>query len=114
MVVQRGEVWWADLDDPRGSGPGYRRPVLVVQADSFNRSRLPTVICVALSSNLRLLDAPGNVLLSTSETGLPKDSTAVVTQVVTLDEDYLSERSSKIRPRLMAQVEAGLKLVLDL
>ena len=114
MVIQRSEVWWAELADPRGSEPGYRRPVLVIQADSFNRSRLPTVICVALSSNLRLLDAPGNVLLSTKETGLPKDSAVVVTQVLTLDEDYFSKRSGKIRPRLMAQVEAGLKLALDL
>lgn len=114
MVVQRGEVWWAELDDPRGSEPGFRRPVLVVQADSFNRSRLPTVVCVALSSNLRLLDAPGNVLLSANDTGLPKDSTAVVTQVVTLDEHYLSDRTGKVRRRLMAQVGAGLRLALDL
>lgn len=114
MVVQRREVWWADLEDPRGSEPGYRRPVLIVQADSFNRSRLRTVIAVVLTSNLRLLDAPGNVLLPSRNTGLPKDSTAVVTQVITLDKEYLTERSGRIPPRLMAQVEAGLKLVMDL
>ena len=114
MVVQRREVWWAELEEPRGSEPGFRRPVLVVQADAFNRSRLRTVLGLVLSSNPRLLDAPGNVLLPAKSTGLPKDSVANVTQIVTLDEDYLSERTGRIPPRLMAHVDAGLKLVLDL
>ncbi len=114
MVVQRREVWWAELEEPRGSEPGFRRPVAIIQADSFNRSRLRTVMAVVLSSNMRLLDAPGNVLLPSSDTGLPKDSTAVVTQVITLDQDYLTERAGRIPPRLMAQLDAGLKLVLDL
>ena len=114
MVVQRREVWWADLDGPRGSEPGFRRPVLVVQSDAFNRSRLNTVICVVLTSNTRLIDAPGNVLLPENKTGLPKDSVANVTQVVTLDEDYFSERTGRIPPKLMAHVDAGLKLVMDL
>ncbi len=114
MVIERREVWWADLEEPRGSEPGFRRPVLIVQADSFNRSRLRTILAIVLSSNLRLLDAPGNVLLPLKVTGLPKDSAAVVTQVITLDQDYLSERVGKIPPRLMAQVDAGLKLTLDL
>ncbi len=114
MVVQRREVWWADLEEPLGSEPGFRRPVLVVQADSFNRSRLRTVIGVVLTSNTRLLDAPGNVLLPVRNSGLPKDSVANVTQIVTLDEAYLSERIGRIPPKLMAHVDAGLKLVLDL
>ena len=114
MVVQRREVWWAELEKPRGSEPGFRRPLLVVQADAFNRSRLRTVLGLVLSSNPRLLDAPGNVLLPAKGTGLPKDSVANVTQIVTLDEDYLSERTGRIPPRLMAHVDAGLKLVLDL
>lgn len=114
MVVQRREVWWADLDEPRGSEPGFRRPVLIVQADAFNRSRLQTVLCVVLTSNMRLLDAPGNVLLAASATGLPKDSVANVTQLVTLDEDYLTERSGRIPARQMAEIDAGLRLVLDL
>jgi len=114
VVVQRREVWWADLEEPRGSEPGFRRPVLVVQADAFNRSRLRTVLGLVLTSNPRLLDAPGNVLLPAKSTGLPKDSVANVTQIVTLDEDYLSERTGRIPPRLMAHVDAGLKLVLDL
>ncbi len=114
MVVQRREVWWAELEEPRGSEPGFRRPVAIVQTDSFNRSRLRTVMAVVLTSNMRLLDAPGNVLLPSKDTGLPKDSTAVVTQVITLDRDYLTECVGRIPPRLMVQVDAGLKLAQDL
>ena len=114
MVVQRREVWWADLEEPRGSEPGFRRPVLILQADSFNRSRLRTVVALVLSSNMRLLDAPGNVLLPLKESGLPKDSAAVVTQVVTLDKNYLAERAGRIPPTRMVQVEAGLRLALAL
>jgi mRNA interferase MazF len=114
VVVQRREVWWADLEEPRGFEPGFRRPVLVVQADAFNRSKVRTVVGVVLTSNTRLLDAPGNVLLPSKATGLPRDSVANVTQIVTLDEDYLTERTGRVAPGLMAQVDAGLKLVLDL
>lgn len=112
--MQRREVWWANLDEPQGSEPGFRRPVLIVQADSFNRSRLRTVVVVILTSNVRVLDAPGNVLLDARSTGLNKDSVANVTQLVTLDEGYLSERVGKVAPKVMAQVDAGLRLVLDL
>jgi mRNA interferase MazF len=114
VVVERREVWWADLEEPRGSEPGFRRPILIVQADSFNRSRLRTVLGVVLTSNLKLLDAPGNALLPAKSTGLPKDSVANVAQVVTLDEDYLTERTGRVPPRIMAHIDAGLKLVLDL
>ncbi len=114
MIVERREVWWTDLDEPRGAEPGYRRPVLVVQSDAFNRSRLRTVLAIVLTSNVRLLDAPGNVLLPAERTGLPRDSVANVTQVVTLDLEFLAERAGRISPGLMAQVDAGLKLVLDL
>ena len=107
-------MWWADLEEPRGSEPGFIRPILIVQADAFNRSRLRTVLGLVLSSNAKLLDAPGNVLLPSKDTGLPKDSVANVTQIVTLDEDYLTERAGRIPPRLMVQIDAGLKLVLDL
>ncbi len=98
MVVQRREVWWANLEEPRGSEPGFHRPILIVQADAFNRSRLRTVLCVVLTSNTRLLDAPGNVLLPAASSGLPKDSVANVTQIVALDEDYLSERTGRVAP----------------
>ena len=114
MVVERRDVWWADLEEPRGSEPGFTRPILIVQADAFNRSRLRTVLGLVLSSNPKLLDAPGNALLPSKVTGLPKDSVANVTQIVTLDEDYLTERAGRLPPRLMVQVVAGLKLVLDL
>jgi mRNA interferase MazF len=114
VVIERGEVWWADLDEPTGFEPGYRRPVLVVQADAFNRSRLQTTIAVVLTSNLRLVDAPGNVLVPKAASGLPKDSVANVSQIVTLDRDFLTERTAKLPARLLAAVDAGLKLVLDL
>lgn len=113
MVVQRREVWWADLGVPRGSGPGVRRPVLIVQSDAFNRSRLATTLAVILTSHTRLLDAPGNVLLPAVVTGLPKDSVANVTQIVTLDEAFLVERAGRIPPDRMARVDEGLRLALD-
>lgn len=114
MVVERGQIWWADLGAPEGSEPGFRRPVLVVQADAFNRSRIQTVIAVALTSNLRLVDAPGNVLVSAKASGLPKDSVANVSQVVTLDKAYLTDVAGYLRGPLLADVEAGLRLVLGL
>lgn len=114
MVVQRGEVWWADLEEPRGSGPGYRHPLLILQADSFNQSRLQTVIGLVVSSNLRLLDAPGNVLLSEKAVGLQRDSVANVTQLVTLDKDYLREKVGRVPPKTMARVEDGVRLALGL
>ena len=114
MVVARREVWWAELDEPRGSEPGFPHPLLVVQADAFNRSRLRTVLGVILTSNARLVDMPGNVLLPAKITGLPRDSVANVTQIVTLDEGYLSRRVGQIPPRLMARVDNGLRRVLAL
>jgi mRNA interferase MazF len=114
VVIERGEVWWAELDEPRGSEPGFRRPVVVVQADPFNRSRLQTVIAVVLTSNLRLVEAPGNVLVPAKAAGLPQNSVANVTQLVTLDRTYLQERAGRLPPRLMAELDAGLKLVLAL
>jgi mRNA interferase MazF len=113
VVITRGDVWWAELDEPAGSESGYRRLVLVVQADAFNRSRLQTTIAVVLTSNLRLVDAPGNVLVPRAASGLPRDAVANVSQIVTLDRDTLTERSGKLPGRLLAAVDAGLKLVLD-
>ena len=113
-MIQRGEVWWANLDEPRGSEPGFRRPVLVVQNDAFNRSRIATVIAVALTSNLRLLDAPGNVLLPARASGLMKDSVANVSHVVTLDRDSLVKRAGRIDAAAMRDVDQGLRLALSL
>jgi len=114
MVVERGQIWWADLDEPRGSEPGLRRPLLIVQEDAFNRSRLRTVIAVVLTSNVRLVDAPGNVLIPARASGLPRDSVANVSQIITLDRDFLSELAGRIRGQLMKDVENGLRLVLGL
>lgn len=113
-MIQRGEVWWANLDEPSGSEPGFRRPVLVVQNDAFNRSRIATVIAVALTSNLRLVDAPGNVLLPARASGLKKDSVANVSQVVTLDRDSLVKRAGRIDAAAMRDVDQGLRLALSL
>ena len=112
MVVAQGEVWWADLGEPIGSAPGYRRPVIVVQGDAFNRSRIATVICVALTSNVKWADAPGNVLLVARETGLEKDSVANVSLVVTVDRSMLTERVGKIPQRKLDRVLAGIDVVL--
>jgi mRNA interferase MazF len=110
--MRRGEIWWADLPSPDGSEPGYRRPVLIVQQDDFNQSRISTVIAVALTSNLRLSEAPGNVLLKTRWTGLPKDSVANVSQIITLDKACLTEKISTLPPSKMTGVDTGLRLVL--
>ena len=112
--MTRGEIWWADLPGPRGSEPGFRRPVLVIQANSFNRSRLQTVIVSVISSNLRLGQAPGNVSLPARISGLPRDSVVNVSQILTLDRSFLTEEVGKVTGRLLAEVDAGLKLVLDL
>jgi mRNA interferase MazF len=112
--VQRSEVWWADLGDPAGPEPGFRRPVVVVQADAFNRSRLPTTIVVVLTSSLGLVEAPGNVLVSAKESGLPRDAVANVTQIATVDAAVLTERAGRVPARLMRRIDQGLQLVLAL
>jgi mRNA interferase MazF len=112
--MYRGEIWWADLPEPAGAAPGYTRPVLIVQSDAFNRSRIETVIAVVLTSNLRLGLAPGNVLVSAAESGLPKDSVVNVSQIVTLDKDILLERVGQISERTLLQIEDGLRMVLEL
>lgn len=113
-MIQRGEIWWAELDAPRGSEPGYRRPVLVVQSNVFNRSRISTVIVVAITSNMHLADAPGNVRLSRRDSGLRRDSVINVSQVLTLDRSFLVEKVGTVSDRIVEVVEAGLRLVLNL
>jgi mRNA interferase MazF len=112
VVVAQGEIWWADLPDPIGSGPGLRRPVVVVQGDAFNRSRIATAVCVPLTSNLRWADAPGNVALSTRVTRLPKDSVANVSQIVTLDRSLLTDRVAKLPRAKLDLVLAGIDVML--
>ena len=112
--MERGQVWWADLGEPSGSEPGFQRPLLIVQDDAFNRSRLRTVIAVVLTSNLRLVEAPGNVLIPAKVAGLPKDSVANVSQVITIDREFLTEPAGRLRGELLKHVESGLRLVLGL
>ena len=112
MVIFQGEVWWADLPPPTGSGPGFRSPVVVVQGDALNRSRLATVVCVPLTSNVRWADAPGNVLLRARTTGLPKHSVANVSQVVVLDRTLLSERVGKLSKAKLELLRSGIDVVL--
>lgn len=112
MVISQGDIWWADLPAPTGSEPGFRRPVAVVQCDALNQSRIATVICVPLTSNLKWGLAPGNVSLSARVTGLPKDSVANVSQVIALDKSLLTERAGKLpRPKLEL-LFSGIDLVL--
>lgn len=112
MVISQGEVWWADLPEPSGSEPGFRRPVVVVQSDAFNRSRIAAVLCVPLTSNLRWAEAPGNVLLASKVTGLPKDSVANVSQLVTLDKSSLTDRVGKLSKAKLGLVLFGIDVVL--
>lgn len=112
MVVGQGEVWWADLGVPAGLEPGFRRPVIVVQGDALNRSRLATVVCVPLTTNLRWADAPGNTLLTARVTGLPKDSVANASQLVTLDKTVLAERTGKLPRAKLDLILAGIDVIL--
>jgi mRNA interferase MazF len=114
MVMQRGEIWWAELPEPAGSEPGYRRPVLIIQSNDFTRSRIQTVIAVVLTTNLRLSTAPGNVFVTTDETKLPRDSVVNVSQIVTVDKAFLTERVHLVDDRIMLLVEDGVRTVLAL
>jgi mRNA interferase MazF len=114
MVIERGEIWWADLPEPRGSSPGYRHPIVIIQSDNFNQTKLNTVIGVIITTNLDLAEMPGNVLLKKNQSGLPKDSVANVTQIVTADKKLLLEHIGTLSERKMEQIEEGLRLVLSL
>jgi mRNA interferase MazF len=110
----RGSVWWAELREPSGSEPGFRRPVVIVSSDAFNGSAIRTVVAVVLTSDLRLTDASGNVPVRASEAGLPKDSVANVAQVITVDKTFLVERAGQLKARTIEQIGDGLRLALDL
>ncbi len=112
--MYRGEIWWANLPDPVGSEPGYRRPVLVVQDDTFNQSRISTVIVVIITSNIQLAEAPGNVLLPKGATGLSRDSAANVSQIFTIDKTFLTERIGSLPDYLQEEIDEGLRTVLYL
>ena len=112
--MQRGDIWWAELPIPIASEPGYRRPVLIIQSDEFNRSRIRTVIAAVFTTTLRLSQAPGNILLTTDETGLPQDSVVNVSQVITVDKSFLIEQIGQIDNSVMLLIDEGLRLVLAL
>ena len=114
MVINRGEIWWADLPEPTGSAPGYRRPVVIIQSDGFNKTNLNTSIAALITTNLTLAEIRGNVLLKKQQSGLSKDSVINVTQIFTLDKKILLEYVSTISERKIEQVEKGLRLVLSL
>jgi mRNA interferase MazF len=113
--MKRGEVWWVSLPEPAGSGAGFRRPVLIVSSDCFNRSKIATVIAAVITGNLRLADAPGNVRVAGgARVGLPKASVVNVSQLITLDKAMITQRAGRLGPAQMAAVERGLQLVLGL
>jgi len=113
-MVNRGEIWWAELAEPIKSQPGFRRPVLVIQSDTFNQSKISTVICAVITSNLRLSEAPGNILLPARASGLSKDSVINVSQIITVDKSFLTEKIGELNQKLINKLEEGLKLVLSL
>jgi mRNA interferase MazF len=112
--MKRGEIWWASLPKPTGSGPGFRRPVLIIQSDAFNNSRISTILVAVITSNLALAEAPGNVRVAKSESGLPRASVVNVSQIITLDRSLLTSRVKALQSKTMQRVDAGLQLVLAL
>ena len=112
VEIAQGEIWWADLPLTGGSGPGFRRPLVVVQGNPLNRSRLPTVVCVPLTSNLAWEAAPGNTLVSAKASGLPKDSVANASQLFAIDRSFLSTRVGKLAPKRLEQILASVDVVL--
>ncbi len=112
--MKRGEIWWASMSAPRGSEPGYRRPVLIVQSNAFTDSRIQTVVASVITSNLDLAAAPGNLLVKRKKSSLPRDSVVNISQVVTLNKSFLTERIGSLSPKLMVAVDEGLKVVLGL
>ena len=114
MVIKRGEIWWAELPEPIGSGPGYRRPLLIIQSNDFNKSKINTIIASVITSNIRLSAAPGNILLSTQKSKLPKESVINVSQLITIDKSFLTEKVNTLSSSIMANVDEGVRLVLQL
>ncbi len=112
-MIAQSDIWWAVLPEPVGSAPGFDRPVVVIQGQTFNRSRISTVVVVPLTSNTRLAAMPGNVFLSSRKTGLPEDSVANVSQIITLDRSLLNERIGRISRSQLELIWKGLDLLLD-
>jgi mRNA interferase MazF len=114
MVIKRGEIWWAELPEPTGSEPGYRRPLVVLQSNAFNKSNIRTVIAAVITSNLNLADAPGNLLLTAKKSKLPRKSVVNVSQLITVDKEFLTEKISQLPVGIMGKIDDGIRLVLKL
>lgn len=114
MVIKRGEIWWAELPESVGSGPGYRRPVVIIQSNEFNKSKINTIIAAVITSKIRLAAAPGNVLLSVKKSKLSKESVINVSQIITIDKSFLTDKVHTLSNKIMEQVDEGVKLVLKL
>lgn len=114
MVIKRGEIWWAELPESVGSEPGYRRPVVIIQSNEFNKSKINTIVTAVITSNLRLAAAPGNVLLSVKKSKLPKGSVINVSQIITIDKSFLTNKIHTLSNKIMEQVDEGVRLLLKL
>ena len=112
--MEKGDIWWASLDEPAGSEPGYRRPVVVISSNDFNRSKIRTVIVAIITSNLHLADAPGNFILSKKSTGIDRDSVLNISQLMTLDKSFLTDRIGKLSNKKLNLLDDGIRLVLSL
>ena len=114
MGIKRGDIWWAELPEPQGSEPGYKRPLIIIQANEFNESKINTVIAAVITTNLRLAAAPGNIMLSKKTSKLPKESVINVSQIITIDKSFLTEKVNSLPMSVMHQVDEGMRLVLNL
>ena len=112
--MQKGEIWWANLPKPKISEPGYKRPVLIIQSNSFNKSKINTIICAVITSNVSLAKAPGNIHLKKLESKLPKESVINVSQIITIDKSLLSKYVSTLNKEVIKKIEYGIKIVLDI
>lgn len=114
MVIKRGEIWWAELPESIGLGPGYKRPLVIIQSNEFNKSKINTIIGAVITTNIRLSAAPGNVLLPAKKSKLPKESVINISQIITIDKSFLTEKVHSLSNKIMAQVDEGVRLVLKL
>jgi len=112
-MIEQGEIYWVDLDEPSGSGPGYRHPHIVIQNNLFNSSRINTVLMCSLTSNLKRGDSPGNVVLKKGEANLSKKSVVNITQIYTVDKNDLRERIGKITPQRIREILMGIQLLTE-
>jgi len=112
--MKKGEIWWASLEEPRGSGPGFRRPVVIVSSNEFNKSKIQTVIVAAITSNIRLAEAPGNFKLTKKSSGLTRESVVNISQILTLDKSFLNEKSGMLNSKQVQLLNYGLQLALKI